>query len=298
MVKQVIGNCALCKSQNVMLEESHIIPKFVYRYQFKNAFGKVRRLDNPKIPAQDSEKHYLLCGDCEDRFNVAETLFAAKIFRPYLNNQSKDFEYEEWLSYFIVSVNWRCLYLDITDFVEGGHIKIEDLEILINSERIMKDYLLNKRDDICYIENHLFFFDDIKNCSDDISDLNSHHSIRGSQGGYTIYNEFSRTFGTISNLLGILIISLYSKGKDESWENTLIDLNLGRIAAKDQGMHSIFSNELIEMLQKINSSKSKLKKEVQSTIVEEIKKNPEEFKKSRTYREMAKDHKLRQHDYR
>lgn len=57
--------CALCR-ENKELELSHIVPKFVIRYLKKTSTGAIRNMENPNKIAQDGEKHYLLCGDCED----------------------------------------------------------------------------------------------------------------------------------------------------------------------------------------------------------------------------------------
>ncbi len=66
--------------------------------------------------------------------------------------------YDENLAYFITSVNWRSLYLDILDFVENSVVGIDALECLIESEKIMNEFLRGKRNDLGKIENHIFFF--------------------------------------------------------------------------------------------------------------------------------------------
>ena len=35
-------------------------------------------------------------------------------------------------------------------------------------------------------------------------------------GGYTIRNSFTNTIGTITNLLGIVLVTIYQKGKYEN----------------------------------------------------------------------------------
>ena len=71
-------------------------------------------------------------------------------------------------------------------------------------------------------------------------------------GGYTIRNSFTNTIGTITNLLGIVLVTIYQKGKYENWENTIIKLDEGVVEAKDQFMNSIFANELITMMESVN----------------------------------------------
>ena len=99
------GQCALC-GKETELEKSHIIPKFVFRRIINNsATGFMRNIFNSEKRIQDGSKQYLLCGDCEDRFNSYETIFASNVFNPYKNGKLEDFEYKEWLSKFIISVN-------------------------------------------------------------------------------------------------------------------------------------------------------------------------------------------------
>lgn len=109
-----IGTCALCKRENVVLKQSHIIPKGVYRRSrtkpnshFKNHFhsGEI---------FQDGEKKYMLCGDCEQFFNSFETPFFNKYLSKYLmqSNFSLSNTSEE-IEFYFLSVAWRVLYDDL-----------------------------------------------------------------------------------------------------------------------------------------------------------------------------------------
>ena len=116
-----LKECALCHN-NSALELSHIIPKFVVRYLKNTSVGKLRSADNPNATIQDGEKHYLLCGECEDRFSECEKKFADNIFHPYFKQHQRSFTYDKWLHYFITSVSWRHLYLDLLRFLYKGII--------------------------------------------------------------------------------------------------------------------------------------------------------------------------------
>lgn len=218
--KGIVGTCALCKEQNVILEESHIIPKFVFRRIMKKSVtGFMRNAFNPNQRVQDGDKQYLLCGNCEDLFNTCETKFANNVFYPYKKGKLKEFEYEEWLNYFISSVNWRNLYLDILDFQANKSLATEKLDTLIRNEEILRDYLLGRRNDISKIENHIFFFDDIKRTDKVIADADPHTFFRHSSFGYTVIcNDFNGYY-VISNLSGILICAILEKSSIENWEN-------------------------------------------------------------------------------
>lgn len=63
-----LKKCALCGSE-AELELSHIVPKMAVRTLKKTSVGNIRSSENPNMVVQDSEKHYMLCGNCEDLFS-------------------------------------------------------------------------------------------------------------------------------------------------------------------------------------------------------------------------------------
>ena len=239
-----LTKCALCGNE-AELELSHTVPKMAVRTLKKTAIGNIRSTENPNKTIQDSEKLYMLCGDCEDLFSEKETWFANKIFHPYLKKEKTIFDYDENLAYFITSVNWRSLYLDILDFVENSVVGIDALECLIESEKIMNEFLREKRNDLGKIENHIFFFDDIKELSvgaSNFADLKPHATFHRGIGSYTFCYEDEKTYGTLTNMMGVILVTLYHKGQREVWNNTEILNGVGRIEAKDQQIQSVFGN--------------------------------------------------------
>ena len=84
--------CALCSSAG-KLEQSHVIPQFVYR-----------GLKQPGGPTRP-----LLCGECEDLFSLWESQFARDVFHPLVAGKVVPVKYGPWLSRFAASVCWRVL---------------------------------------------------------------------------------------------------------------------------------------------------------------------------------------------
>lgn len=154
------GICALCGNE-ADLELSHIVPKMVVRELKKTSVGAIRNTANPNGTVQDGEKHHMLCGNCEDLFSVYETEFSKAVFHPYVRGEEAVFNYDDKLFYLLTSISWRSLYQDLLDFVSNHVVGIDALECLIESEKIMRDFLLHKRTDIGTIENHIFFFDQV-----------------------------------------------------------------------------------------------------------------------------------------
>lgn len=291
IMKLSLTECALCHSKD-QLELSHIIPKFVVRYFKETSAGSMRCMENPNITVQDGEKHYLLCGKCEDLFSTYEKQFADIIFHPYFKDNQRSFNYDTWLHYFITSVSWRHLYLDLLDFVENHIVGLDALECLIKCEQIMRDYLLGKRTDIEKIEHHIFFYEEIDSIPDELKSMRPHASIHRSIGGYTAANEETKTYFTVTNMMGIFLFTLYSKGDEELWENTQVLNGNGIIEAKDQHIKSVCGQEIISMIKSAEETMEKLSEKQQQKINERFQKAIKTNKSFPILEDFKKDYNL------
>lgn len=283
-----LKECALCHN-NSALELSHIIPKFVVRYLKNTSVGKLRSADNPNATIQDGEKHYLLCGECEDRFSECEKKFADNIFHPYFKQHQRSFTYDKWLHYFITSVSWRHLYLDLLDFVQHHVVGLDALECLIESEQIMREYLLGKRADIGDIEHHIFFFEDVSSMPDELKKMQPHVSIHRSICGYSVADEKSRTYFTMTNMMGIFLFTLYHKGENEIWENTRIFDRIGTIEAKNQSITSVCGQEIARIMTEAERSQEQLTDRQQEKIKERLEKAADKIDQYPIWNDWKKD---------
>lgn len=245
MAKIQMGQCALCR-QNKELQLSHIVPHFVGRKLIKTSPGNIRNANEPNKAVQDIEKHFLLCHDCEELFSAKEKWFSNAIFAPYQDCSKTVFDYDENLTYFIISLSWRSLYLDLKEFACDPEFNRDTLIVLFRAEQTMRDYLLGNRQDIDTIENHIFFLDRIQSVQN--LDVLKHPSavIHRSILSYTCCK--GKTFFTVSNLLGILIVTFYSMDTNERWSNTKVEVGNGTIEAKNQGMVSVVGEEIQEWM--------------------------------------------------
>lgn len=115
----VTGPCRLC-SKHAKLQESHIVPAFVFRQMKESsATGFLRFGQKPNQRVQDGEKRYWLCDDCEGRFNQWETKFSNQVFYPLIKDGGQQIQYEDWMLKFCVSVSWRVLSMFIEDGLLG-----------------------------------------------------------------------------------------------------------------------------------------------------------------------------------
>lgn len=140
------GICALT-NEECELQLSHILPKFVWRYQKANGSNYWRDNINPNIAMQDGPKEYLLGRFGEQEFSKRETWFANNVFYPFCKDQLKTSKvaYKEELYYFCISVLWRIL-LTTKDYIADPKLKekcivaMEEWRIYLNGGDIPPTY--------------------------------------------------------------------------------------------------------------------------------------------------------------
>lgn len=288
-IEQIIGTCALCKKENVILEHSHIIPKFVTRRIVKKSItGYMRNTFNPDQRLQDGDKQYMLCGECEDMFSKVETTFANQVFHPYKSENKQSFLYEDWLNYFIISVNWRTLYLDIKDFINDNSISEKQLMTLNDREKIMRDFLMGRINDFEGIENHMFFFEDIKSADKSISNAGPHSFMRHSSFGYSLISHDYNGYYVVSNLSGILIFTLLKKGDIDIWDKTKIE-NKGIYKIGHQHVKSPIASDVIAYMAECREESSNISQKQHEIVVKDLKKNADKILGSEMYRDKEID---------
>ena len=278
------GICALC-GQKKELQLSHIVPKFVIRHLKKTSIGSIRA-QNPNKTVQDGEKHYMLCHDCEELFSASEKRFADKVFYPYLKNHETEFDVDEKIFYFLTSLSWRSLYLDITDFVRDGSLKRDVLECMIDSEGIMRDFLLKKRADLDKIEHHIFFFDRVQSTDAPNSEginVIVHRAVQS-------YSAFSDgTIFTISNLMGILIVTLYRKDKRESWSGTQVYNKPGKLYMTNQHVTSLAMDEINYWCEQAKKMRQEMSPSEYQKIVQRLKDTEADIQNYPIYQDVVDD---------
>jgi hypothetical protein len=107
-----MGTCALCDHRNVVLKESHSIPKFVYQWvKITSRTPYLRFNDNVNVREQDGPKEYLLCGDCEQHLSTMEAELAEQLFKKIANyrTQAQTIPITESMRTGILSIFWRTL---------------------------------------------------------------------------------------------------------------------------------------------------------------------------------------------
>ena len=263
--------CALCGEENE-IKLSHIVPAFVGRHLKKTSVGNIRNMEDPNKTVQDLEKHYLLCHDCEERFSASERWFAREVFYPWKKNEKTEFDYNFHMHYFITSLSWRSLYLDILNYVQEGTVDVSRLNVMIQSEQIMKEYLWGKRNDIGNIENHIFFFERIRevhSSKDNAFYSNPHMTIHRSVTSYTHYSN--DTIFTVSNMMGIIPVTLYEKGYREQWKGTEVICGDGKVLAANQHITSVVCSEFQYWIEESTKQREKMTETQKQKVIQRMK---------------------------
>jgi hypothetical protein len=264
--------CALCKFDKP-LKESHIIPQFVFdRIKENSPTGFLRSVGEVNLRRQDGDTPKMLCEQCEQCFSQAERIFAQKIFKPYQEGGKTYFTYSSWLNYFISSVNWRVLYLDNLSFHTKKEYAEDKLSVLYNAEAIIADFLLNKRDNIGEIENHIFVMAGPMTANPDLKDSRPNVFFRTSAFGYTLFDFDSGGCYVYANLAGILICTVIQKGKEDVWNNTFVQPNGGSINGAPH-----ISSVLIDIIMQfsIKHAKTKMSKTQWENVIKTFNANPQ-----------------------
>lgn len=149
-----------------------------------------------------------------------------------------------------------------------------------------------KRNDLGKIENHIFFFDDIKELSvgaSNFADLKPHATFHRGIGSYTFCYEDEKTYGTLTNMMGVILVTLYHKGQREVWNNTEILNGVGRIEAKDQQIQSVFGNELIHIMETAKKASEAMSVAQQKKAEDRIKAAGEDVKNYSVFQDWMND---------
>ena len=216
------GICAFC-AEHKPLRESHVLPAFVFRWlRGRSGAGHLRHTENPNRRVQDGLKFPWLCSDCEGSFNRYETVFATKIFHPWLSGNNR-IAYEDWLLKFCVSISWRVL-----KFARGRNkdaLYTNEQQMLMDQAEVRwRAFLKGDAAHPAKFEQHLLIFDIVESTS--ISDLPTNFN-RFMTGEVTLDIVGSkRSLMTFAKLGRFMIFGMIQKVPNQ-WDGTKVHVKNG-----------------------------------------------------------------------
>jgi len=218
--------CRLCKSFSP-LQNSHIIPAFVFKWLKYGGAGHIRHTGNMNKRVQDGATEKLLCANCEALFNIWETKFSNQIFNPFCyDGKLPSITYDDWLLKFCVSVSWRSLSY-MRSKTEFSHYNETQKQLADHASEIWADFLLGKRKHPAQFEQHLIPFGPIRNIGEIIFPPNiNRYLLRMIE----IDTGASSSAAFIFSKLGPLgLLGFVDLQKPEQWSGSKIRLRGGRI---------------------------------------------------------------------
>jgi hypothetical protein len=189
----IVGHCRLC-CLSKPLQDSHIIPKFVFDWMKETGLRFLRRPEQPNIRYQDGQRERLLCRACERLLNKDEKRFAEHVFRPFLKNSKLEMRYGEFLIRFSVSLCWRILVSEALS--DRMHNAFDDR--LSEAEVEWRNFLLGRQPLKKFDRFHVFLADILDARDQPTLNFNQYLTrftdgcIAMSQSACAVYVKFSR----------------------------------------------------------------------------------------------------------
>lgn len=284
------SKCNLCGKQ-ANLQNSHIIPRFVFRWLKKTAATPfLRNSENVNTRVQDYHEK-LLCEDCELQFSDYESKFASNVFYPFINGESNSFAYDEWLQRFIISISWRLIVSERTDLSRLDSVHAEAIR---EAKDIWADILKgNLRLSSDVYTHYIFFLDDLADASqpDEIPDNWEFYIERGIDATPV---HGPGTTAIYFKLPLLLFFSCIQPPSDPQLADLEVDRN-GEIGPP-QELGPDWGTFLIDRAERV--SNRSVSDSEQEKIKQRILENPEEALKSESFEAFRKQivRKIENHD--
>jgi hypothetical protein len=282
------GICRLC-THNASLKDSHIIPKFIFRWlKETSATGYLRSGLNPNKRQQDGPKRPMLCEECEQRFSDWENEFAKGVFSPLREGQGfETFQYGPWLAKFAASLSWRVL-LEIQSFGPLSYLPPELIPKLTEAEAIWRAFLLGTRRYISPYDVHLIPLGYLKSHTFEELPPNINRYFARDVAIDVVHSK-AHTF-VYTKLPFAVIVGLLQTTKPWEWAGTSL-FSDGDTFGKDKrlGVPGVLGEYMNGKSVRISEIYQSISKKQLSKIGEFMKENPDKVANSKTFEAMSWD---------
>ncbi len=232
----------------------------------------MRRPAEPNKREQDGDKHPILCEVCEQRFGRRESQFNSYIFKAFHENDKAEFVYGDWFHYFLTSIAWRTLIMDLADPSTVARIPSRVLSELREAEATMRRYLLGEVGLASLIRNHVFFLVQGDVVSPELAAAGPNFLIRRSVGGYTLWTNDGYS-AIIHNLAGVMCVTLIRGNPQDTWDNTKVSPKGGRIKPP-QRVRSWIAHDFFGAIIEFSKTNQRMSNKQLSVVEAAIARNP------------------------
>lgn len=264
-----------CKLYNIQadLRESHIYPKFVIDYTKKTGSKYLRNFVQPNRRYQDGPKQFLFSDKAELEFSKREKWFAENVFIPYLELNKNQFEYNENLYYFTISLLWRALIMNIDEpQIINEPYRIDLLIAYDEWKSFLKDYKFPLTYKNCYI----FLTDRVDSANTNIQGADF-YLTRALDA--TIISNPENTYVAVYAKFSRFIFWSVIRGENES---NLLTLKINPISGKINNPQTLDDDMVGFLINRIKQIENlpKASEKQQEQILKDINKDMDGFLKS------------------
>lgn len=281
--------CHLCKTESA-LEESHVIPAFVYKW-IKNSSGSgfLRFGLDPNKRVQDGYKFRWLCGKCEDRLNEWETLFAKEVFHPFNKGKYDQVVYGPWFLKFCVSISWRALNFFLVES-DLNHFPPNLHEIAKKAHSTWADFLLDRCPHPDQHQQHFLPLD--------VIECFTHPGMPPNINRYILRTvDIDAVFGgnnafVYTKMGRFLVIGFLNMLRPRDWQDTLVHVKRGIIKPQSYTVPAQFGDYLISKANRFAEVNDSISERQDKLIEETFRKNIDKIANSETFTAMHHDVRL------
>jgi len=240
-------SCRLC-GLYPSIENSHVTSGFVFRaIKADSPTGFFRNPNNPNRRLQDGDKFRLLCSQCEQRFSDSEREFSAKVFAAFHANDQDRFTYGPWLHYFMTSLAWRTLILDLPGLEADAANPRSAVAELAAAAETMRQYLLGASNLAGSLRNHAVAWTKGHSACAPLAAAGPNVMIRRSVFGYSVLHRLHGHSGILHNLAGFMCFLIVKGNPRDTWNGTKVN-PLGGEIKQPQRVSSWLMGELLSCL--------------------------------------------------
>ncbi len=238
---------------------------------------------------QDGHKEHWLCPGCEDLFSGWETEFANNVFHPLTSGKASQFQYQEWLLKFAVSLSWRCL-LHIRELSGLKHFSEE---LRQEAERALyrwSEFLLGRQPDPGKYEQHLLPLDQIVDHTvTDMPPNINRYLLRSVEIDVACSDREAFVYVKLPYIFSIGFININRPGE---WEGTKIQIRQGLLGSSEYSLPRSFLEYMMARARRMREIQETISDRQQETIKKSFLKNIDKLAESETFKATHADVKL------
>lgn len=265
--------CRLC-GLHPAIENSHVTSGFVYRaIKGDSPTGFFRNPNNPNRRLQDGDKFALLCTGCEQRFGDAEREFSTNVFADFHAKDRDEFTYGPWLHYFMTSLAWRTLILDLPGLEADAANPRPAVAELAAAAETMRQYLLGANGVAGSLRNHAVAWTKGHSACAALAAAGPNVMLRRSVFGYSILHRLHGYSGILHNLAGFMCFLIVKGNPRDTWSGTKVN-PIGGEMKQPQRVSSWLMGELLSCLVESAKQQTGMSDVQRQKVAEAMRKNP------------------------